>query len=154
MDKDTSPQINEIARALFIINRHAKTALNPKELYTIKKQAIGKLLDNQDAKKVGMHFSERPKLSRQHSTLLVQVGEYFFHVPPNKNDFKEVKHLGDLDKDFRNPKTQMSLTHAKKVVCNYLGIPYPKDQKVYSSYYTPSSLGQPNCSFYKNKRKR
>lgn len=145
-------EVNEIAKALFVINRHAKTALNPKQLYNMKKQAITKLLDNQDAEKIGLHFSDRPKLSHQHSTLLVKVGEYFFHIPPNKQDFKELGHLGKLDKNYRNPKTKMSLSKAKKVICNYLNIPYPKERKSYSSYYTPSPLGKWNYSYHKNKR--
>ncbi|GGM20141.1 hypothetical protein GCM10011351_02460 [Paraliobacillus quinghaiensis] len=146
--------IEEIAKAIFIINRHAKTALNPRELYTIKKDAITKLLKNNDAQKIGLHFSDRPKLSRQHSTLLVKVGNYYFHIPPNKQDFKEVEHLGNVDKNYRNPKTQMSLSQAKRIVCAYLGIPVPNENKRCSTYYTPSSLGNWNQSYFKNKRKR
>lgn len=154
MKKEKSPNIEEIAKALFIINRHAKTALNPSDLYNLKKKTIIKLLENKDAEKIGLHFSDRPKLSRQHSTLLVQVGNYYFHIPPNKQDFKEVEHLGNIDQNYRNPKTKLSLTQAKKVLYTFLDIPIPTEEKVYSSYYTPSSLGRWNKSYFKNRRER
>ncbi|SDL79372.1 YkyB family protein [Sediminibacillus halophilus] len=138
--------LNDIAKALFIVNRHAKTAPNPRPLYDMKKQAINKLLRENHAEKVGLHFSDRPKLSRQHSTLLVKVSDFYFHIPPAKQDFQEVKHLGATDKNFRNPKPQMSLTQAKKILSSYLGWSFPEkketDRKQPSSYYTPSSLGQ------------
>ncbi|MCZ0703953.1 hypothetical protein J2T56_002186 [Natronobacillus azotifigens] len=154
MNKERIKEIDEIAQAIYIINRHAKTALNPKELYDMKKQAINRLLENHIAEKVGLHFSEQPKLSRQHSTLLVQVGDYYFHIPPKKEDFKKVKHLGNLDQNYRNPKTKMSLRHAKKIICSYLDIPFPKERKSNSSYFTPSSLGKWNYSYYKKNHRR
>ncbi|WP_067839862.1 YkyB family protein [Amphibacillus sediminis] len=147
-------EISEIAKAIFIINRHAKTALNPKALYKMKKQAIEKLLIERQARKIGLHFSERPKFSRQHSTVLVQVDQYYFHIPPNKQDFKDFKHLGDLDHTFRNPKTKMSLTQAKRIICSYLDIPFQTEVKQKPSYYTSSSLGRWNYSYHDQKRHR
>ncbi|WP_117160905.1 YkyB family protein [Paraliobacillus sp. X-1268] len=154
MKKEKSTNIEEIAKALFIINRHAKTALNPSDLYNLKKKTITKLLENKNAEKIGLHFSDRPKLSRQHSTLLVKVGSYYFHIPPNKQDFKEVEHLGNIDQNYRNPKTKLSLTQAKKVLYVFLEIPYPVEEKTCSAYYTPSSLGRWNQSYFKNRRER
>ncbi|WP_112180701.1 YkyB family protein [Paraliobacillus zengyii] len=154
MKKEKSTNIEEIAKALFIINRHAKTALNPSDLYNLKKKTITKLLENKNAEKIGLHFSDRPKLSRQHSTLLVKVGSYYFHIPPNKQDFKEVEHLGNIDQNYRNPKTKLSLTQAKKVLYGFLEIPYPVEEKTCSAYYTPSSLGRWNQSYFKNRRER
>ncbi|WP_440895162.1 YkyB family protein [Amphibacillus sp. Q70] len=149
-------EISEIAKAIFIINRHAKTALNPNELYSMKKQAIEKLLNEEQARKIGLHFSKRPKLSKQHSTVLVQVDNYYFHIPPNKQDFKNVKHLGELDQNYRNPKTIMSLTQARRIICQYLNIPFRKRQKKEqkTSYYTPSSLGKWNYSYYQNNKRK
>ncbi|KKE79090.1 hypothetical protein DEJ64_17160 [Bacilli bacterium] len=115
--KDDS--LKEIAKALFIINRHAKTAPEPKHLYYIKKETINKLLKEKKAIKMGLHFSDHPKLSNQHSTLLVKVDDYYFHIPPTKEDFKGLKHLGSLDQNYRNPQTKMSLSKAKKIVYNY-----------------------------------
>ncbi len=146
--------VSEIAEAIYTVNRHAKTASEPQHLYTIKKKAIEQLLRENKAKKIGLHFSNNPKFSNQHSTLLVKVANYYFHVLPSKADFKSLKHLGSLDKDFRNPRTKMSLSHAKKVIYDYINWEAPKKtkQKSFSSYYTPSSLGKmewpPTKKFY------
>lgn len=140
--------IKEIAKALFSINRHAKTAPEPQHLYHIKKETINKLLSENRAKKIGLHFSDRPKLSNQHSTLLVSVDDYYFHILPEKSDFEELEHLGALDQDYRNPRTKMSLSQAKRIVYRYIDWQQPKKkrpvaQKQYSSsYFTPSSLGK------------
>ena len=146
MDEDIP--IQEIAKALFSINRHAKTAPEPQHLYHIKKETINKLLSENRAKKIGLHFSDRPKLSNQHSTLLVSVDDYYFHILPEKSDFEELEHLGALDQDYRNPRTKMSLSQAKRIVYRYIDWQQPKKkrpvaQKQYSaSYFTPSSLGK------------
>lgn len=153
--KVNKQNITEIAQAIYTVNRHAKAAPEPQHLYSIKKQAIELLLKEKNAKKVGLHFSDNPKFSNQHSTLLVKVADYFFHVPPTKEDFKELPHLGALDKDFRNPKTKMSLSHAKKIIYRYIDWQPPKQKtkrKRFSPYYTPSSLGKmewpPTKKFY------
>lgn len=139
--------LDEIAKAIFTVNRHAKTAPEPQHLYHIKKMAIQKLLSNGNAKKLGLHFSNHPKYSNQHSTLLVQVGDYYFHVPPTKQDFKKLEHLGTLDQNYRNPATKMALSHAKKVIYQYINwqpekLQRPVKKRYKSSYYTPSSLGK------------
>ena len=66
--------VDNIAKAIFTVNRHAKTALNPSFLYLLKKKAIEKLLEEGKAKKVGLHFSRNPKYSQQQSDVLVAVG--------------------------------------------------------------------------------
>ncbi|WP_156290491.1 YkyB family protein [Oceanobacillus salinisoli] len=137
----------DLAKALYTINRHAKTAPEPKHLYFIKKETINKLLKEKRARKVGLHFSNHPKFSNQHSTLLVKVDDYYFHIPPTKEDFKELEHLGTLDQNYRNPQTKMSLSKAKKIVYNYINWKPEKKQhsikrRYTSSYYTPSSLGK------------
>lgn len=138
--------LKDLAQAIFTVNRHAKTAPQPKHLYFIKKESINRLLKENKAKKIGLHFSNRPKLSNQHSMLLVKVDNYYFHIPPTKDDFKRLKHLGDLDENYRNPRTRMSLSQAKRIIYQYIDW---KDQQVtkpkqtYSSaYFTPSSLGK------------
>lgn len=150
-------EIDTIAKALFTINRHAKTAIDPHELYSLKKQTIEKLLSENHAKKIGFHFTRNPKLSKQHSTVLVQVGEYYFHIPPNKKDFKTIEHLGELDQNYRNPKTVMSLNKAKRLICDYLDIPFQRkqDSRKNTAYYTQSSLGKSDYSFFhRDGRKR
>ncbi|WP_373895866.1 YkyB family protein [Virgibacillus natechei] len=142
-------QLSDLAKALFTINRHAKTAPEPQHLYFIKKEAINRLLKEKRATKVGLHFSDQPKLSNQHSTLLVKVDSYYFHIPPAKEDFKELEHLGSLDHNYRNPQTKMSLSQAKKLVYRYIDWK-PKEKRHASvprkrhtsSYFTPSSLGK------------
>src|SRR5699024_5888017 len=112
-------------------------------LYTIKKLAIEQLLQEKKAKKIGLHFSNNPKYSNQHSTLLIEVANYYFHLPPAKEDFHNLKHLGELDQHYRNPKTKMSLSYAKKIIYQYINWKGPKPERTrYSSYYTPSSLGK------------
>src|SRR5699024_2176280 len=137
--------IKEIAKAIFIVNRHAKTALEPQHLYTIKKIAIENLLQENKAKKIGLHFSNNPKYSHQHSTLLIKVDQYFFHLPPSKKDVQQLTHLGHLNENYRNPKTKMSLSKAKNILYEYIEWNEPKPQQKkehFSSYYTPSSLGK------------
>jgi|SRR5690625_94923 len=152
-------QLSEIAKALFTINRHAKTAPEPQHLYHIKKEAIDRLLAENRAKKVGLHFSNHPKLSNQHSTILISVGDYYFHILPEKQDFEQLDHLGALDEDYRNPRTKMSLSHAKKIIYQYIDW-QPKrkpqtTQKQYSStYFTPSSLGKMEWPPHKTHRTR
>ncbi|HLR68070.1 YkyB family protein [Virgibacillus alimentarius] len=138
--------LHELAKAIYTINRHAKTAPEPKHLYYIKKKTIQRLLQEKRATKIGLHFSDHPKRSNQHSTSLVKVDNYYFHVPPTKTDFKELKHLGTLDQSYRNPKTRMSLSQAKRIIYRYIDWKPKKhrhQKKQYTSpYYTPSSLGK------------
>lgn len=138
--------MEDLARAIYTVNRHAKAAPEPQHLYHLKKSAIDKLLKEKKAKKIGLHFSANPKMSSQHSTLLIQVDHYYFHVPPTKEDFKQLKHLGDQDQDYRNPQTKMPLSEAKRLISKYIGW-QPKRTETSSnaskySSYTPSSLGK------------
>ncbi|WP_040979814.1 YkyB family protein [Oceanobacillus jeddahense] len=140
-------EVQQLAQALFVINKHAKTAPEPKQLYQLKKQAIEQLLKEKKAFKKGLHFSDHPKLSNQHSTVLIKVGDYCFHIPPTKEDLKQLKHLGTLDQSYRNPPVKMSLSHAKRLICKYINWKQEKTRstpvrKQNSSYYVPSSLGK------------
>lgn len=141
--------LRDIAKAIFTVNRHAKAAPEPQQLYRLKKKSILKLLKENRAKKIGLHYSNSPRLKSNHSTTLVQVDNYFFHILPEKRDFKELKHLGELDKGFRNPQTYMSLSNARRIIYDYLGWDnqqeknYLKKKRPHnSSYYIPSSLGK------------
>lgn len=139
--------LRDIAKAIFTINRHAKAAPEPQQLYHLKKKSILKLLDEKKAKKIGLHYSKSPRLNNNHSTILVKVADYYFHIIPEKEDFKKLKHLGELDENFRNPRTNMSLSKARKIIYKYLGWEYkrkrPRNRRPHnSSYYIPSSLGK------------
>ncbi|GIN37731.1 MULTISPECIES: YkyB family protein [Heyndrickxia] len=116
------PTIVNLSQAIFTVNRHAKTATNPKYLYKLKKTAIEKMLFQGKAKKIGLHFSENPKFSQQQSDVLVQCGEYSFHIPPSKQDFEALPHLGKLDHSSKNPKCRMPLNQAKQLLEKYTGL--------------------------------
>lgn len=131
-DRNHSPQldptIENLSQAIFTVNRHAKTAPNPKFLYKLKHDALKKLLKEGKAKKVGLHFSNNPKYSQQQSDVLVVCGKYSFHLPPSKSDFTYLPHLGKLDKNVRNPKAHLSLYEAKKLLSLYTGLKEEKTQ--------------------------
>ncbi|WP_102027518.1 YkyB family protein [Salirhabdus sp. Marseille-P4669] len=131
-EPDQTQDIKQIAEALSVVNRHAKAAPDPRHLYSIKQKAIHKLLKDKHAKKIGLHFSNHPKRSQQHSTLLIQVDEYYFHLPPNKEDLKELKHLGSLDDSYRNPKPQLNLRRAKQILYQYLGYKPEEENRGYA----------------------
>ena len=125
----TDKEIYEIGEAIYTINRHVKTATNRKPLYSLKKDAIDKLLQDGFARKVGLQYVPRPKNSQQFSTLLIEVGPFLFHTKPTKKDFQQLPHLGDPDASHRNPKVRLNLTTAKKRLYEYLGRPIPKHPK-------------------------
>ncbi len=116
----TEPSSDEtLAKAIFTVNRHAKTATNPKYLYVLKKSALLKMIKEGKAVKKGLHFSRNPKHSRQQSDVLVSCGEYTFHMPPCKEDFTKLPHLGHLNEQIRNPRCSMSLSTAKGILESY-----------------------------------
>ena len=121
------PTIENLSQAIFVVNRHAKTAPNPKFLYKLKHDALQKLLAEGKAKKIGLHFSNNPKYSQQQSDVLVVCGQYSFHLPPSKNDFATLPHLGRLDNNVRNPKSHLSLNEAKKLLMMYTGLKEPNN---------------------------
>ncbi|WP_203290073.1 YkyB family protein [Metabacillus sp. cB07] len=116
------PTTDNVAKAIYIVNRHAKTAPDPKFLYMLKKRALQKLLTEGKAKKEGLHFSNNPKNSKQQSDVLISAGEYYFHMPPTKDDFENLPHLGSLNQSYRNPKIHLSLAKAKALLQQYVGI--------------------------------
>lgn len=78
----------QIAQAIFTINKHAKTAPDNRFLYMLKKQAIQKLIEQKQAKKIGLHFVERPRNSQQQSSVLIACGDYYFLLYPKKMTLK------------------------------------------------------------------
>lgn len=122
LDPNIKPTTENLARAIYVVNRHAKTAPNPKFLYALKKKALLKLVHEGKATKKGLHFSNNPKFSQQQSDVLVLAGEYYFHMPPTKDDFDKLPHLGSLNSTYRNPKTHMSLSKAKILLQSYVGM--------------------------------
>ncbi|MEI4769733.1 YkyB family protein [Psychrobacillus sp. FJAT-51614] len=110
-----------IATAIYTVNRHAKTAIDNKPLYELKKLALHKMLTENKAKKIGLHFVRNPRFSQQQSSVLIQCADYYFHVIPVKEDFKNLPHLGHLDETYRNPIRKMNLRMAKQVLSEYIG---------------------------------
>jgi len=111
-----------LSQAIFTVNKHAKTASDPKYLYQLKKEALLKLLREKKAEKIGLQFSKNPGLSQQRSDVLVQCKDYMFHIPPTKEDFDVLPHLGKLTDTYRNPKTRMGLREAKSILQSYTGL--------------------------------
>ncbi|MEW9501497.1 YkyB family protein [Jeotgalibacillus marinus] len=127
--------ISSISQAVFTVNRHAKTASDPKFLYLLKKEALIKLISENKAKRVGLQFSNNPGLSQQRSDVLVECGDYLFHIPPRKEDFNSLPHLGKMSGAVRNPKTRMGLWEAKNILQSYTGLkdssPQPPKNRTY-----------------------
>lgn len=121
--------IDQLAQSIFIVNRHAKSATNPKYLYWLKKAALERLIIEGKALKEGLHFSKNPRFSQQQSDVLVRVSDYYFHIPPIKDDFRTLPHLGNLNSSYRNPKTNLSLTVAKKILQDYIGAEAIRQEK-------------------------
>jgi hypothetical protein len=113
--------INSLAQAVFIVNKHAKTALEPKNLYNLKRLALNKLMQEGKAKKIGLHFSDNPRFAAQQSDVIVECGSYVFHLPPTKEDLKKLPHLGSRAASIRNPKAALSLSKAKQILQSYVG---------------------------------
>lgn len=134
--------IENLSQAVYIVNRHAKTAINPKFLYKLKHEALKKLIVEGKAKKIGLHFSENPRNSQQQSDVLVECGRYTFHIPPTKADFADLPHLGKLDDQVRNPKAALSLTQAKGLLQSYTGISETRQPPTYPKK-NPRSFQKP-----------
>lgn len=144
-------ELNEFAKAIYTVNRHAKTAPDPKFLYTLKKSALEKLILTGNAKKTGLHFSRKHTKSQQQSSVLVECGDYSFHIPPTKEDMVNLPHLGDLDDGFHNEKTYYALSRAKRLLSGYTGIQEPQNTKMdpYAPFTGRMSVNQPS---YRDKR--
>lgn len=125
--------IRRLAIAIYTVNRHAKTAPDNKLLYTLKKLSLDKLISSGHAEKIGLHFVNNPKFSKQHSTVLVRCGDFLFHSIPEKEDFKTLPHLGQQDQTTRNPQERMSLKTAREILTDYTGystIIVPEKKKI------------------------
>ncbi|MCZ2258946.1 YkyB family protein [Sporosarcina sp. G11-34] len=121
----TNHAVRQLAIAIYTVNRHAKTAPDNRHLYMLKKMSLDKLIRTGNAEKIGLHFVENPKFSKQHSTTLIRCDEFLFHTIPEKDDFTTLPHLGHQDQTSRNPQERMSLKIARDLLSKYLD--YPKD---------------------------
>lgn len=151
--QSNSPSNDLIGEAIFSVNRHAKTASDPKFLYRLKKEALQKMIREGTAKKVGLQFSNHPRLSFQQSDVLIKCGQYLFHMPPSKEDFQNLPHLGHLSDQVRNPSSRLSLSQAKKLLIDYTGLKEAVETPKVSKYTQPifTRLGE---SYPTTKRKK
>lgn len=119
---ETPNHIRQLTVAIYTVNRHAKTAPDNKELYALKKNALEKLIQTGHATKVGLHFVDNPKFSKQHSTTLIRCCDFLFHMIPEKEDFNTLPHLGHQDQTSRNPQERMSIRTARELLVKYTGV--------------------------------
>lgn len=121
-------KINEIAQAIYVINRRAKVAPDSSALYALKHAAIKKLLSEQRATKLCIHRFKR--VHHFHSILdskvdvpttftLVSCGEYIFHYPAEKQDLKDLQYEKEIV-SIRNPYSKMKYSSAKHILLQYL----------------------------------
>jgi hypothetical protein len=122
-------KIHDIAQAIYIVNKHAKTATDSRYLYQLKKESIEKLLKEKKAFKKGLHFSPNPKLCQQRVDTIIELDQYLFHIPSSKEDRELLPHLGERDQHYRNPKTNFSLKKAKGILEIFLGKEKKKPEK-------------------------
>lgn len=113
--------VRQLAIAIYTVNRHAKTATDNKYLYMLKKMTLDKLISTGNAEKIGLHYVDNPRYSKQHSTVLVRCGDFLFHTVPEKEDFTTLPHLGQQDQNSRNPQERMSLKKARELLNDFVG---------------------------------
>lgn len=123
--------VENLSKAIYVVNNHAKTATEPKFLNELKKRTLLKLIDQGKAEKIGLHFCRNPKSSKQASTVLISCGDYLFHLPPTKEDLRTLPYFGELNDQQRNPKVRLSLKQAKYLLIPYTGLKEPQPQNPY-----------------------
>jgi len=137
MNNDLKYTVNQIYEAICVVNKHAKTAILPKQLYTLKKLAIAQLLQENKAEKIGLHYTNNQKNNQQFSVTLVKCGNFYFHIPATKEDFQNLEHLGRSNVIGSNPKVPMSLHHAKKILIHYTNYTEPQEKPKKKNKFTP-----------------
>lgn len=142
---------SEIAQAIFTVNRHAKTAPDNQYLYALKKEALLKMILQERAQKIGLHFSKNPRKSQQQSSVLVKCGNYYFHMLPKKEDFEHLDHLGHLDESYRNPPSRMNLKMAKEILSDLTGL-QPQKKEAVTSHFSKSYKPRQVDRFYSPKK--
>ena len=119
----SSDELEELTHALYVINRNLKTIGDQERkryLYNLKKDVLLQLVAEGKAKKVGIHFSPNPKLCKQASDVLIEVGDFAFHIPTTKEDFNNLPHLGSRENEKRNPKIYYPFKKAVRVLEDYM----------------------------------
>jgi hypothetical protein len=108
-----------IVQAIYIINRAAKMSRRSKTLYTLKRSALLKLLRENSAYVVGLHYYSSQRCSTPRYYLLICSHNYFFHLVPKHNDLSTHPTVTAI-KYHRNPLVTMPLDNAIKIVSTYI----------------------------------
>lgn len=136
------PTVDNLAKALFAVNRHAKTSPQPQKLYQLKTCVIEKLIEEGKAEKVGLQQSPNPsKYHQQTSNTLVKIGEYGFHILSTREDLLELPHLGEWSEEFRNPTETFPLRQAVQLLEQYA---QPKEAQPPAQLKRPVPTSKPN----------
>lgn len=136
------PTVDNLAKALFAVNRHAKTSPQPQKLYQLKTLVLEKLISEGKAEKVGLQQSPNPsKFHQQTSNTLVKVGEYGFHILSTREDLVELPHLGEWSEDFRNPTDTFPLRQAVQLLEQYAR---PMESHPQTHTKRPAPVSKPN----------
>lgn len=119
---------DEIAQAIYVVNRRAKIVPDASMLYALKHEAIKKLVTEQRATRLCVHRFKRvrqlhsirdAKVDINTIFTLVSCGDYIFHYPAERQDIKDLlfqqKIIG-----IRNPRSQMNYSTAKRLLIEYL----------------------------------
>jgi len=110
--------IEQIAAAIHVINKYAKTEYEFYDFYNMKEEILKKLISTGQARKIGLdNYNFRN--GESHVLTSVQVGSYYFHTTPTDEDLKKLKIL-KLRKRLQNPKVHMDITVARYIILTYL----------------------------------
>lgn len=113
--------VREIAKAIYVINNHAK---NAPELYSVKDMAIKQLLKEGRAHKLGLHYSQNLGKTFRRLYVVIRVDDFVFHLPSTKEDRKTLEVI-ESNPNHHNPKVSMSLDRAKQILKIFYTQPKP-----------------------------
>lgn len=110
--------IEQIAAAINVINKYAKSQCEFYDFYHMKDEILKKLISTGQAKKIGL---DKYNVRNGESYLLtsVQVGSFYFHTTPTNEDLKKLQ-IVKLRKRLRNPNVHMDISVARYIIITYL----------------------------------
>ncbi|WP_099363777.1 YkyB family protein [Fredinandcohnia onubensis] len=110
-------KVEQIAQAIQVINRHAKTPKDFPDFYKLKNDAIKLSIKKGYAKKIGLDYYYYPHMGRKEIFTSIQIDRYFFHTTPTDSDLRNLKMIY---RRYRNPNICMSLKEAETVILTFL----------------------------------
>lgn len=112
--------LETILSAVYTVNNHAKNVRNPQYLYFLKRETLTRLIEIKYAEKVGLYFNSKAKPFKRPS-LLIQSLNFYFHLPPHKEDIQLLPHLDNHNPYYKNPKRHINLKQSKKILEQFVG---------------------------------